>query len=435
VNSRKYSSEFSQHGRSLRFVLRCGSFALLLFATPSLSQGQETRSTEIERERDEKAAHPRPEKPDKVEKTLRYIDDHKILERFSTGYHGWNVRFGGLPQGSGFALGPEYRSRSDSLSGNTFRFGAQLSTKLYEKYYASWELPHIASDHMSLDLNAAHRNYTQIDYFGPGPNSSKHARTDYRLENTSVDALVGVKPVNHLRLGGSAGYLWVNVGPGTSGDFPSTDQVFPPSLAPGVDRQTDFLRYGPYAQVDFLDSAAAPTNGGLYTLQYIWYEDQKLGQNDFQRMDAEVQQYFGFFNKTRVLALRAKATLTTAGRDQVVPFYMQPTVGGSDDLRGFRAFRFYDNNSFVLNGEYRWHAMSLLDIALFADAGKVFPRRGELNFSDLEIDGGVGFRFNVKGQPFMRVDIAASGEGVQVWVKFNQIFARQPAGTNAQPIR
>jgi outer membrane protein assembly factor BamA len=152
-------------------------------------------------------------------------------------------------------------------------------------------------------------------------------------------------------------------------------------------------------------------------------------------LDAEIQQYFGFFNKTRVVALRAKTTLTTPGRGQVVPFYLQPTVGGSEDLRGFRSFRFYDNNSFVLNGEYRWHVMSLLDMALFADAGKVFPRRGQLNFSNMEVDGGMGFRFNVKGQPFVRFDIAGSTEGVQVWFKFNPLFARQPAGTAAQPIR
>jgi outer membrane protein assembly factor BamA len=433
VSSHQSNQGFDEPGRTLQFWSRV--FLALLFFPTSVSWGQETRTAEIERLRDEKAANPQPEKPDKTEKTIRFVDDHKIIERLSTGYHGWNVRFGGLPQGSGFALGPEYQLQSDFLGGNTFRVGAQLSTKLYEKYYANWEVPHVARDHISVDFNAAHRNYTQVDYFGPGPDSSEDARTDYRLEDTSLDALVSIKPVKYVQLGGATGYLWVNVGPGTSDSLSSTEQVFPPSLAPGIDRQTDFLRYGPYVQVDYLDSSATPANGGLYTLQYIWYEDQKLGGNDFQRMDAEIQQYFGFFNNTRVLAFRARTTLTNAGRGQVIPFYMQPTVGGSDDLRGFRAFRFYDNNSFVLNGEYRWHVMSLLDMSVFGDAGKVFPRRGGLNFSNLKVDGGVGFRFNVKGQPFMRVDIAASNEGVQVWLKFDQIFARQPAGTAAQPIR
>src|SRR6185437_12228793 len=82
--------------------------------------------------------------------------------------------------------------------------------------------------------------------------------------------------------------------------------------------------------------------------------------------------------------------------------------GGSEDLRGFLPFRFYDQNSLVLNAEYRWHLMSILDMALFADGGKVFPRRGELNFSHLQGDGGIGFRFNYEGRPFMRIDIPAA---------------------------
>ena len=79
--------------------------------------------------------------------------------------------------------------------------------------------------------------------------------------------------------------------------------------------------------------------------------------------------------------------------------------------------------------------MNTLDMALFADGGKVFPRRGQLNFSHLEGDGGIGFRFNIRGRQFLRLDIAKSREGFQVWVKFNDVFARHPVGTaSAQPI-
>jgi outer membrane protein assembly factor BamA len=246
---------------------------------------------------------------------------------------------------------------------------------------------------------------------------------------------VGVKPVRHTQFGASAGYVWFNVGPGQSDEFPSTEQVFSPLITPGIDRQSNFLRYGPFAQVDYLDNPEAPANGGLYTFEYTWYRDQKLNLHDFQRIDAEVQQYFGFFNKTRVLAFRAKATLTDAERGQTVPFYMQSIIGGSEDLRGFLPFRFYDNNSLVLNAEYRWHVMTILDMALFADGGKVFSRRGELNFSHLQTDGGIGFRFNFQGRPFLRLDLARSREGFQIGLKFNDIFVRHPLGTaSAQAI-
>ena len=397
-------------------------------------QEPETRAAEIERKRNEKASNPKPDQKDKVEKAFDYVDDNHVLERLTVGYHGWNLRWGGLPPGSGFGLGPEYRLRSENW-GSNFKVGAQLSTKLYQKYYVGWRLPKLASDRLALEFNSAHRNYSQVDYFGPGPDSSKNARTNYRLEDTAVDASVGVKPVRHLQLGGSAGYLWVNVGPGTSSRFPSTDQIFPPSVTPGINVQTDFLRYGPYIQVDYLNQPEVATSGGLYTFQFTWYRDQVLKLNDFRRLDAEIQQYFGFFNKTHVLAIRGKTTLTDTNTGLPIPFYMQPTIGGSDDLRGFHPFRFYDDNSLVLNAEYRWHVVNTLDMALFADGGKVFPRRGQLNFSHLEGDGGIGFRFNIRGRQFLRLDVAKSREGFQVWVKFNDVFARHPVGTaSAQPI-
>jgi outer membrane protein assembly factor BamA len=397
-----------------------------------LCQGQETRTSEIEHQRDAKAAKPESDEPGKVEKSLIFIKDEKVLERLTAGYYGLNLRFGGLPPGSGFAIGPEFRLRNE---GNTFRVGAQFSTKLYQRYYARWTLPKLANDHLSLDFIGVHLNYSQVDDFGTGPDSSKDARTNYRLEDTGVDGAVGVKPVKYLQLGGSAGYLWVNIGPGQSDKYPSTDTVLSPSLAPGIDQQTSFLRYGPYAQVDYLDNPVSPASGGLYTFQYIWYRDQDLGRHDFQRLDAEVQQYFGFFNKTRVLAFRAKTTLTDAQTGQTIPFYMQPVIGGSEDLRGFLPFRFRDNNSLTLNAEYRWHVVSIMDMAVFGDGGKVFSRRGDFNFSDLEGSGGIGFRFNLKGQPFLRIDLAGSREGFRFWFKFNDIFVRRPVGSaSAQPI-
>ena len=418
---------------------RCGWFALLALAVAAAivtpCAAQETRTQQLEQQRDAKSAHLQYDQPQKLEKDLFFLEDNQFLDRLTAGYHGWNLRFGGLVQGSGFALGPEYQLHRASW-GSDFFVGAQLSTKLYQKYYSGWNQPHLANNHFSLAFNGVHRNYSEIDYFGPGPRSLKSERTDYRLEDTAVDGAVGVKPFKNLQLGGSAGYLAVNVGPGQSNEYPSSELVFSPAVAPGIDHQTDFLRYGPYIEFDYLDKPEGPASGGLYTFEYTWYRDQKLNLHDFQRMDIEAQQYIPFFNKMRVIALRAKATLTDAQRGQIIPFYMQPIVGGSEDLRGFLPFRFYDNNSMVLNAEYRWHVISMLDMALFADGGKVFPRRGELNFSHLQGDGGIGFRFNYQGRPFIRVDIAGSHEGFQVWLKFNDIFARHPVGTaSAQPIQ
>jgi len=126
-------------------------------------QGQETRTAEIEQQQDKKLAQAKRDEPGKVEKALDYIEDGDILERLTAGYHGWNLRLGGLVQGSGFALGPEYRLHTDFLAGSNFLVGGQVSTKLYQKYYTGWGMPNLARGRISFDVNGVHRNYSQID--------------------------------------------------------------------------------------------------------------------------------------------------------------------------------------------------------------------------------------------------------------------------------
>ena len=82
-------------------------------------------------------------------------------------------------------------------------------------------------------------------------------------------------------------------------------------------------------------------------------------------------------------------------------------------------------------GERRGETFSGLDMALFVDAGKVFPRRSQWNFTDLEGSVGFGLRFNARNNVFLRLDVGFSHEGFQVWVKFNNIFSEGPGGSAA----
>jgi hemolysin activation/secretion protein len=101
---------------------------------------------------------------------------------------------------------------------------------------------------------------------------------------------------------------------------------------------------------------------------------------------------------------------------------LQQTIVGSDDLRGFRRYRFYADNAIVVNAEYRWETFSGLDAALFFDAGKVAEKRSQVNFHNLEAAAGFGLRFNVRNNTFMRIDVGFSHEGTQIWLKFANPF-------------
>lgn len=411
--------------------MRANVIIILLLARLAVSQ---TREEELKQQRQEHADHLTPEINSRSEEWVRRLKDDNILARVNYGYNGIGLKVGGLVTGSGFALGPQY-FRDDLRNGSiAVRASAQISFQNYQKVEAGLVLPKLLHGKMTFDLRGAYRNYPRIPFYGIGPDSQK-MRANYRLEDTAFDGAVALSPFRFVKIGGAAGLLNLNIGPGTDSRYISAEKAFTPAQAPGIDRQSNFYRYGGFGKFDYRDDPFAPRNGGSYVLQYTRYEDHNLHLHDFNLVDIDLQQYFGFFNKSRVFAFRAHARLTDTRAGQTVPFYLQPIAGGSDDLRGFRAFRFTDNNSFVMNGEYRWAIFSGLDGALFMDAGKVFHRRGQLNFNDLEASAGFGLRFNARNRTFMRVDVGFSHEGFQVWFKFADIFTPRPLGTaDSQPI-
>jgi hypothetical protein len=393
--------------------------------TPASSEANrllpQTRAGQIEMERELKAAKLTPERTAGIELRLQQIEDARIVQRITGGVAGFRLKLGGLINRSGFAAGPEYYRQ---VLHEKARVSASIRGSL-RRYYlmeAGFEAPSLADGHAFASLWAMHFDYPSVDYYGPGPNSHKQGRSDYLLEETGVEARPGVQPVEHLRLGGIGRYLLFNVGPGRDDTFADADRLYSEQTTPGLQYQSNFLVGGGFLQYDWRDNPGRPRSGGNYTGQFATYSDTLRGHYSFDRLDLEAQQYIGFFNKQRVIALRGRIQATDPHQGNQVPFYLQPTLGGGDDLRGYRAFRFYDNNSALLTAEYRWEVFHGLDMALFGDAGQVFDRWQQINFRRLRTDFGFGFRLSANNQNFMRIDTAFSNEGFAVWAKFGGVF-------------
>jgi outer membrane protein assembly factor BamA len=396
--------------------------AALLSLPGAPPQQPQTRAAQIEQQRTQKAQNLEPEIPPKGERILVGIEQNPIFQALFESPTGFRLALGGLVTQGGFAMGPEYY-RPDLLNGEMqFRIGARASFRRYQIYDALVRFPHIAKDRIFLELYAAHRNYPQINYYGPGPNSARTGRSNFRYEDTTYDATAALIPVRRLHVGLTAGYMQINVGPGTNNRLASTEKTYTPVQTPGIDRQSNFLRFGPTIRYDYRDRPGDPHKGGNYQVSYIYYDDRKVNTGNHKKFIGDIQQYIPFFNEKRVIALRGRTELSYRNPNQVIPFYLQPTVGGSDDLRGFRPFRFYDNNSLVLNAEYRWEIFTGFDMALFADRGKVFNRHAQLNFKGLEKSHGFGLRFSSRTAVVTRIDVGFSREGFQVWFKFGNVF-------------
>jgi outer membrane protein assembly factor BamA len=115
--------------------------------------------------------------------------------------------------------------------------------------------------------------------------------------------------------------------------------------------------------------------------------------------------------------------MSDADEGSRVPFYLQRTLGGPDDLRGFRRSRFRDRHALLLQAEYRWEIFTAVDGALFYDAGKVASRLEDLNLRDLESDYGIGFRFGTQNGVFLRVEGAFGSSGGKHFIfRFGHVF-------------
>jgi outer membrane protein assembly factor BamA len=273
-----------------------------------------------------------------------------------------------------------------------------------------------------VDLSIVHRDISEMPYYGAGPDSEKSGRSDYRLEDTNLELRPSVGVYKGLRTGLVGSYLAVNVGQGHSSRYISTDQQFGAATTPGIDRQTNFLRGGGFVEYDWRDRASSPTRGGKYSAQYVRYLDRDAGAYSFLRLDLDATQYIPFFNRTRVIAVHGASSFTTTNDTQRVPFYVQPTLGGPDTLRGYRINRFYGDNSVMVNAEYRWELSPVLDMAAFVDAGKVFDRWEQWNLHQLESDVGFGLRVKGRSRTAFSIDTGFSHEGFQIWFRANNLF-------------
>jgi len=392
-------------------------FVAVMFCAPSWSQ---TRVDAIEAARVQKEQELSPPKDPKLERIIEKVESNYVY-RLLTSTDGFGIGIGGLVQGAGFAAGPRYRRTlfDGHLHLTTF---LTASTKKYYLGGVTGSLSGYMNDRVLVDFSVTHSDSPEMPYYGQGARSRKTGRSDYRLETTNAEVRPAFRPMKHLLVGAIGSYQAFNVGPGKASQFISAEQQFDPVQTPGLDRQTKYLSGGGFVEYDWRDRSGDPTRGGMYHAEYTKLSDRDFGAYSFYRLNLDARQYIPLFNGKRVIALRGATWLTDTDRTQAVPFYMQPTLGG-DTMRGFRPFRFYDNNAVLVQGEYRWEASEALDVALFADGGKVFRNWEEWNLHKLEGSFGFGLRFKGRdGGVAYRIDTGFSREGFQVWFRVNNPF-------------
>lgn len=406
----------------LRRTARAAAFAIAL-ASPAGTFAQDSRAASLEKLRAEKAAAVQPYQPGKIEKALLFVEREDPLRKIAP-HDGFYVEYGysGKPVGSGIGASVGYRhDLFDRRARMVVEGGA--TTRRYRMVRADFSLPSLAAGRFELGVEGIDRHHPQEDFYGLGAASLDSNRVSFLFDLRTIEGRAVVKPGRGVRAGVRFGRANTAVGGGRDVRFPSIEELFDDASAAGLARQPDFSYEDLFATIDRRDQPGNPRAGGFAGAMWRRYSDLNFDRYSFRVLDADLQHFFPIFDKKRVFALRGHMIATTAGAGQLVPFYFQPTLGGSDSLRSVRDYRFRDNAVLALNAEYRWEAFSGLDMALFTDFGKVASRAADLNLRGLEHAYGIGFRFNTHRSVFLRLDVALAGvDTPRLFIKFSKAF-------------
>jgi outer membrane protein assembly factor BamA len=391
------------------------------FPAPAAAAAQEpaTRAEADRQRREKKQAEAKPYRPNRFERAMHFAEERAV---FILDREGFYPKLGSLTVGSGFAYGLGFRDRDLFENNGAIDLWSAASIRGYWAAEARLTLPRLAGRRLHLEGWASRRDYPQENYFGLGPGSNRGDRSDYAIRTNHAGGRVGVRPMRPILVGGGVEFLQPRVGHGRNTRVPDVTERFDPSEVPGLASSADFLRSSAFVEVDYREPKNA-RRGGWYRADFSHYDDRTAGAYTFNRFDADLRQFVGFLAGRRVLAARLFVSTSDTTGNQVVPFYLMPTLGGNDTLRGFREYRFRGPHAMLVQGEYRWEIWSGLDAALFYDAGKVAGRRADLDFTNLQSDYGFGFRFNTNSGVIFRADAAfGSRDGRHLYLVFGGVF-------------
>jgi outer membrane protein assembly factor BamA len=403
------------------------TLVLVAVAVPSLAQqpatGPTTREETIAAERNDKVAELWPERTSPIVDRANRLVERGFREGLDSGKgaNGPQIVLGGMRSGQGFTAGMGYR-RSD-LWAERLGYRATGRATLQRAYLFDFNLDFqgLKTERTAVRWYTKYESSPDIDFYGLGNTSPKENHTSFSYDDLTTDVDAAYQALRHLEVGFTTGYLHADSSRGHD-DFTPIDELFPPDQIPGFNEDTQFTRIGAFVDFDYRDSKTGPRSGGVLGMRYREYWDIDRRTFAFRQTEYEFQQYIPYFNKSRVIAIRSAVVLTFPKEGNEVPIYLQPVLGGNDDLRGFGGYRFRDNHSVYVGVEHRWQASSILEMSAFLDAGKVVPLKRNIDPSHMNYSGGIGFRVRVRSAIVSRTDFAVSREGFRIAWTFSDIF-------------
>jgi hypothetical protein len=368
------------------------ALVILVCAISGSAFAQETREAQIAEAQAEKAKQLTPYQPSPGEVLTIKVD--RFLNQLRSGFY---PNVGSVYNGGGFAIGPGYRRFFGDRAFWDFR--TLYSIRSYKLIELAAISPGHAQNRVDLFAYGSWMDATRVPFYGIGMDTLQTERANFQMQQSSLMAGARVRPVR-----------WV------VGNVTASVEDFAIPRTPVPAAEPMYVHTSAMAGLDSRPSPAYARSGNFAGITYHNYADRDRTYS-FDRLDAEVIQHVPILRENWVLSFRGRMQ-TTLDDEDVVPYFLLPSLGSGSTLRAYRSFRFRDRHSELFSAEWRWIPNRLgLDMALFYDAGKVTARRSDLDLKGLKSDVGIGARFHGPAATALRIELARGSEG------FHLVFA------------
>lgn len=296
-----------------------------------------------------------------------------------------------------------------------------------------------------FNLYAQSISLDKLYFYGLGPNSLQANASVFGITQTiaGTNAIVPVLHSLDLSLLGEINGRFVDVRGNHHESTPSIEQVFTESTAPGLTSQPAFVQLGEGARLE-----PALFNDHLQ-LDYLAQFQQYIAASDshysFRRFTADLSHTIPLYrnsgsygpkstngpdecsaalgatkcpaiqrNREGSFGVRLLITESVASAGSQVPFYFQPTLGGSDIngnpwLPSYNDYRFRAPNALLLRESFEHSIWGPIGVAFSADQGKVALTRGDIGFNHLAHSFSAGLTLRAGGLPALSLGFAWAG--------------------------
>jgi hypothetical protein len=378
---------------------------LMMMLLPVTAFAQETRAGAIAEQQAEKATRLVPHQPHWAEELL--LTAQKTMLQQPAGFYPY---FDSVYSGGGFTLGAGTRKfTGDRTHVNVAGLYSITGYKLIDAGVAS---PGHWNGRLDVRGSTGWRDATQVAYYGLGIDSPVDAGAAFRMQQAYAGGDLTVRPQRWLLLTAGAAYEDYTLKDPTNDDR-SVEAAFSAEAAPGVGANPAFLHTSVAIGVDSRPAADYARRGSLLQLTRHHYADRD-GTYTFTRFEAEAVQHIPILRENWVVSLRGRLE-STPGDDELVPYFLLPSLGSGSTLRGYSSWRFRDRHAVLASGEWRFILNRLaLDLALFVDTGMVAPQLEAITTSAFVTDYGLGIRFHGPAKTPLRVELATGREGTRL---------------------